>query len=299
MKSLMEKLQAKEIVVFDGATGTQLMKYGMPGGACPEALNLMQPDIPEQVARDYQRAGADVVETNTFGGSPAKLAMHDYAEKTEDINKRAAEIARKGAGPDAFVAGSCGPTGEMLEPFGEADPDTLYSGFVRQMQGLADGGVDLFCIETMSDLQEACLAVKAAKSVAPHIPVAATMTFNRSSRGFFTMMGVSVEAAAAGLEEAGADILGSNCGNGIEEMVEIAHVFAKITSLPLLIQANAGQPVLKNGRTHYPETPEFFARHVEQMIHVGVGIIGGCCGTTPDHIRAIRGAVDAYQAKST
>jgi 5-methyltetrahydrofolate--homocysteine methyltransferase len=181
----------------------------------------------------------------------------------------------------------------MLKPFGDADPDDVGAGYRRQLEGLVRAGIDGVFVETMMDLTEATLAVRAAKTVAPDLPVMATMTFDATPRGFYTVMGVSVEQAAAGLREAGADAIGSNCGNGIEKMVEIARAFAACTDLPLVIQSNAGLPDTSTGAAVYAETPEFMAARVADLLAAGVSIVGGCCGTTPAHIRAFRAALDA------
>jgi 5-methyltetrahydrofolate--homocysteine methyltransferase len=164
----------------------------------------------------------------------------------------------------------------------------MAENFTRQVRALADAGVDLFCVETMTDLNEATIAVAACKTVSPAIPVCATMTFDATPRGFFTIMGVSVEQAVRGLTEAGADVIGSNCGNGIEKMIDIAREFKTHTSLPLIIQSNAGLPAIANGKVVYSETPDFMAEKCRELIEIGVSVIGGCCGTTPAHIAAIR-----------
>ncbi len=169
-----------------------------------------------------------------------------------------------------------------------------YKGFERQIRALVNAGVDMICIETMTDLKEASLAIKAAKSVSQTIPVAATMTFDLTPNGFFTIMGTGIEQPAAGLAEAGADIIGSNCGNGIENMIMIAEEFKKRTSLPVMIQSNAGLPVVKGEKIVYPETPEFMAEGCKKLLQIGVTIIGGCCGTTPDHIAAFKKLIDEF-----
>jgi 5-methyltetrahydrofolate--homocysteine methyltransferase len=167
----------------------------------------------------------------------------------------------------------------------------MYGNFERQMHALIDAGVDIICVETMTDLVEATLAVRAAKTILSSIPVVATMTFDPTPKGFYTIMGISVEQAAKGLQDAGADIIGSNCGNGIENMIEIAHEFKKYSALPIIIQSNAGIPEMQGDTTVYPETPEFMAEKSRKLIAMGVSIIGGCCGTTPEHIKKIREAV--------
>jgi 5-methyltetrahydrofolate--homocysteine methyltransferase len=289
MKGLLDRLRSGEVLISDGSTGTMLQERGvLTAGGCPELRNFDRPDVVEDLARLYVEAGSDIVHTNTFGGSALKLAMYGLDGRTEEINAEAVRLARKGAGEGAYVAVSCGPCGKILKPYGDVDPGTVYESFERQLRGAAGAGADLITVETMMDLEEAKLAVRAAKAVAPGLPVMATMTFSETPRGFRTIMGNTVELVAVELEAAGADILGSNCGNGSAAMVEIAREFKKFTGLPLCIQPNAGLPVVKEGKTIYPESPEFMAERAKELAALGVSIIGGCCGTTPEHIRVIR-----------
>ena len=297
MRPLLERLQQGETLLADGAIGTMLLQRGLEAGACPESINLTRPQVLEEIARRYLDAGAEIIQTNTFGGSPLKLAMYDLDRQTEEINRRAVRAVRDAVADRAYVSGSCGPCGRILQPYGDADPDEVYDGFRRQMSALLDAGVDVICVETMIDLAEATLAVKAAKDISPDKPVMATMTFDATPKGFFTVMGVNVEQAAAGLRAAGADIVGSNCGNGIENMVRIAAEFTRHTDLPLLIQSNAGLPEMKGGELVYGETPEFMADKARELVALGVSIIGGCCGTTPEHIAALRQMLDSPDAQ--
>lgn len=242
----------------------------------------------------YREAGADIIQTNTFGASPLKLAQYSLDGKTEEINRSAVRAVRCAVGDGAYISVSCGPSGRLLTPYGDVPPEQMYENFQRQLSAAVAEGVDVVCIETMTDVAEAGLAIRAAKSVSPDTPVMATMTFDSTPRGFFTVMGVGVEQATRGLAEAGADIIGSNCGNGIENMIRIAAEFKRHTSLPLIIQSNAGLPEIRDGELVYPETPEFMAEKCRELLAVGVSILGGCCGTTPEHIRAIRAVVDSY-----
>ena len=292
---LLSRLADGEILVADGAMGSMLLERGLEPGTCPETLNLSRPEVPEEIARRYLAAGAEIIQTNTFGGSPLRLAQHGLDGDAVRINREAVRAARRAVGDRAYVSGSCGPSGRLLTPFGDTEPDELYESFLSQMEALIDEGVDVICVETMTDLNEATLAVKAAREISRTIPVMATMTFDETPRGFFTVMGVSVEQAAKGLAEAGADVVGSNCGNGIVNMVKIAGELRGAHQLPIIIQSNAGLPEIHDGVARYTETPEFMASKVPALLEAGVSIIGGCCGTTPEHIAAIRERVDAVR----
>jgi 5-methyltetrahydrofolate--homocysteine methyltransferase len=265
MGSLIERLHAGHPLIADGATGSLLLERGLEPGACPEFINLEAPVILEEIALSYLEAGAEMLETNTFGASPLKLAAYDLEDRTEEINQIAVQAVRTVGGDRAYVAGSVGPCGKLLEPYGDTSPEEVRASFHRQARCLLSAGVDCICIETMIDLTEANLAIGAFKETSPATPVMATMTFDATPRGYYTMMGVSVEDAAAGLTEAGADIIGSNCGNGIERMIEIAQAFKVATSLPLIIQSNAGLPQVTGNGTVYPETPEFMAEKAAEL----------------------------------
>ena len=294
MAGLLDRLSRGDVLVCDGAMGTMLMERGLRPGECPERWNLDRPDVLTEIASLYATAGADIVETNTFGGSPLKLAQYGLDARTEEINAVAVQATRRSAGKEVLVAGSCGPSGRLLKPYGDTDHEEMFESFKRQLLVLSSKGVDAIIIETMIDLNEAVLAVKAAKSLSQNIPVLATMTFDATPRGFYTVMGVTVEQAIRGLCDAGADVVGSNCGNGIDNMVRLAAEFRKYTLGPLLIQSNAGLPQMVDGRAVYSETPEFMAERVEALLDFGVNVIGGCCGTTPAHIAAIRRRVDQH-----
>jgi 5-methyltetrahydrofolate--homocysteine methyltransferase len=297
MEPILERLKRGEVLVGDGAWGTQLMARGLPAGQPPEWFALERPEVIEDVARLYLDAGADLVTTDTFGGSSFRLELHGLGAEKERVNRQAVEAVKRAVAGRAYVSASVGPSGRLLEPSGDTSPDAVEAAFAEQVDVLAAAGADLVCVETMSDLVEATRAVRAAKAVAPGLPVMATMTFERTPRGFFTVMGVSVERAAGGLAAAGADIVGSNCGTGIEDMLEVARAMAKATALPIAIQPNAGLPVTRDGALVYDQTPETMASRVKELLETGVGIVGGCCGTTPDHTRAVRRCVDAWRAR--
>ncbi len=294
MKNILDRIKAGEILVGDGAMGTMLFNKGLKMDQCPEKLNLENHTILEEVAQSYLDAGADLIETNSFGGSPLKLAMYSLEDKTEEINRIAIQSVRKVIGVSAYLSFSCGPTGRILKPYGDTDPEEMLESFKRQIKIAVDVGVDIICIETMTDIVEAKLAINAVKSFSSDIPIIATMTFDTTPNGFFTIMGVSIKQACRELVEFGADIIGSNCGNGIDNMIRIATEFKKYATVPIIIQSNAGLPELKNGEAVYSETPQFMAEQCHRLLDIGISIIGGCCGTTPEHIAAIRQVVDKY-----
>jgi 5-methyltetrahydrofolate--homocysteine methyltransferase len=292
MQSLRERIDHRHVLLSDGAMGTMLFKEGVGPGECPEAVALERPELLTKIARAYLDAGSDLVQTNTFGGSPAKLAHYGLADQTEAINRAAVEAVRQAVGDRAHVLASVGPSGQILKPYGEADADELRAGFERQVKALVEAGADGVVIETMTDVEEACLAVRAVREVSADLPLLATMTFDDTPRGFYTIMGVTVQVACDRLKEAGVDLVGANCGNGIDKMVELACIFSNHSVLPLVIQSNAGLPELVDGEPTYSESPDFMASRVPRLLAAGVNVLGGCCGTTPYHIVALRQAID-------
>ena len=295
MQGILERLAAKRILVSDGAWGTMLQAQGLEPGRCPEFWNLEFPDRVRSVAAAYAGAGADVVLTNTFGANGITLGRHGLAARVRELNAAGARISLEGA-PGAIVAASIGPTGEFLHPLGDHSEQALEDVFAEQIRGIAEAGVRVLCIETMVSVEEAACAVRAARAVEAEagaaFEVMATMTFGATSGGFRTVMGVDPARAVEVLSAAGADVLGANCGNGVAGMVPLIGEFRKLTSKPLLVHANAGLPELVDGRTVYRETPEAMAARVPDLVAAGVSILGGCCGTTPAHIAAVRAAVD-------
>ena len=283
MYPVIDQLLTAGTILTDGAWGTQLQARGLPVGACPDEWNLSQPDKVESVARAYVNAGSRVILTNTFGANSIRLAEFGLVDKVAEINRRGAAISKRAAGKQALVFASIGPTGKMLVA-GDVTEDEVRAAFTAQAEALKAGGADALVIETMAELEEAQLAVVAGKSTG--LPVVACMTFDTGGR---TMMGVAPEQAARQLTEAGADVIGSNCGNGIEAFLPICQALRAATKLPIWIKANAGQPEYENGRVVYRITPEQFASHVPALIAAGANFIGGCCGTTPDHLRAVAG----------
>ena len=283
---ILDRLAAGETLIFDGATGTYLQNNGLEPGASPELMNASDPDTIQGMAAHYFEAGSDIVLTNTFGGNKFMLKRYGAEDRLYELNKAAAELARAAAPAGKFVSGSIGPTGEFIEPLGTATEDELYDTFAEMSKAFEDGGADAVMIETQLAIEEAAIAVRAAKENTSLV-VMATMVFDKGPRGYFTMMGVTPEQAVEGLEEAGAEIVGTNCGNGIERMVEIATRMRAVTDKYLVVQSNAGLPVIRNGETCYLETPEFMTKHYRKLADLPINILGGCCGTTADHIRAL------------
>lgn len=273
--------------------GTQLQEQGLPAGHCPEEWNLSHPEAVRAIHTDYYAAGSDFVGANTFGANRLRLKIHGLETRVQEITKKGLELARTVCPPSHYVAGSVGPTGEFLHPVGTWTFDEITEVFAEQIAGLVESNVNIILVETMMALEEASAAVTAAKKFS-RLPVIATMTFEVSKAGFRTMMGVTPEMAVKTLADVGADVLGSNCGKGIDDIIGIIGEMRQHTSLPLLAQANAGLPTWINGKTVYHETPEFIKPKVRELISAGANIVGGCCGTTPEHIRVIREEVDAY-----
>ena len=291
VQALLERLKS-DVLVFDGAMGTMLFQAGLAPGACPELWNAERPDVLQSIHRAYFDAGSDLVETNSFGGTRLKLKAFGLDERCRELNEQAACLARSVCPPGGYVAGSIGPTGHLpdtFEPLGDTPAELFYESFREQAQALAAGGVDLFAIETMMIPDEAVLAIKAAKD-ATGLPVMCSMTFQyNQARGVDrTMWGTSPADAAAKLVEAGADIVGCNCGDGGPGRVPA--ILAEMrTSTPAFLAAypNAGIPRVVDDKTVYDLTPDAMAAAFPAIVAAGARIVGACCGSTPAHIRKI------------
>ena len=276
-------------VLLDGAMGTQLVARGVVPSA---AANVTDPDAVAAVHRAYREAGADVLITNSFGANPGALARSNDADQLERYIGEACRLAREAAGEDGYVAGDIGPTGEFLEPYGTMKPETMQAAFEASARALAAGGVDFFLVETMFDVKELALAVAACRAAAPDLPVAATMAFDPARDGYRTNTGVTVTDGARAMAQTGADIIGANCGSITpEQMSEVVRSLRGASDRPILAQANAGLPVLEGGEAVYHLMPEDFARGGLAIRNAGAQYLGGCCGTGPDHIRALREAL--------
>lgn len=279
------KLLEKKPLLFDGAMGTSIQSLGLENIDPPELLNIGYPNELAQIHSNYINAGSIIIETNTFGGTRSRLESNNLHGKIEEINSAAVRIAKEIAKDKAFVAGSVGPTGLILEPYGETPKEEVFEIFCEQINILIDKGVDLILIETMISLDEALIALGAAKKMGS-TPTGVTMTFDQGPQGITTSFGDKLSDVCFKLKESGADFIGSNCGHGFDNMKIIAKEMREITDLPILIQPNAGLPIYENGKVVYKEGPEKFGLFTEELLKIGIDFIGGCCGTTYQHINA-------------
>jgi 5-methyltetrahydrofolate--homocysteine methyltransferase len=284
MHERLQQLIAVGPVVTDGAWGTQMQARGLPMGACPDGWNLSEPAKVEEVAKAYVEAGSRIVLTNTFGANRYTLKKHDLAEKVAEINRAGVEISKRAAGDESFVFASVGPSGVMLM-MGEVAPEELQAAFEEQTAAMAEGGADGIVVETMADPEEMKLAVAAAKKTG--LPVVACMVFDSGADKDRTMMGTTPEQAAEAALSAGADVVGSNCGQGIAGFLPICQRLRAAAGNGVWIKANAGLPKIVEGETVYTQTPEDFASYVPALVEAGAAFVGGCCGTNPDFIRAV------------
>ncbi|MBU3642878.1 MAG: hypothetical protein FGM48_02960 [Candidatus Nanopelagicaceae bacterium] len=291
MSAIYEALE-KGILISDGAMGTMLQGKGLTDGGAPELWNVENPTAIEEVLEEYAAAGANLITTNTFGGTRGRLQMHGLEDRLFELNKAGAEIARKVADrhPGCFVMGDVGPSGELMEPMGTMTIDEAKALFADQIKALVAGGVDAILIETMSDLQEVEAAVRAAKEIAPNLPIIVTFSFDTNLR---TMMGVKPAVAVKTLAAEGVRIIGANCGRGVDEMRVIAKELteARPDGVFIITQSNAGLPKLVGGDFVYDGTPEEMAKYALDMKELGVNVIGSCCGSSPAHTKAMSEAI--------
>ncbi|MDH3211450.1 MAG: homocysteine S-methyltransferase family protein [Myxococcales bacterium] len=288
--ALIDELIAGGPALLDGAWGTELQARGLAAGEVPDLWNLEHADRVEEVARAYVDAGSDIILTNTFRANAVALADHPDVSRLEQVNRAGVEISKRAAAARARVFASIGPSGKLLIS-GEVDESSLRTAFEQQARALAAGGADAIVVETMADLDEAGFAIDAARATG--LPVVACMVYDSGKQKDRTMMGVTPERAAEVFTRAGADVIGANCGNGIEGYIPVCSRLAAATDRPIWIKANAGLPELRGGEAVYRTTPEQFASHLGELIDAGASFIGGCCGTNPAFIAALRAHLDA------
>jgi 5-methyltetrahydrofolate--homocysteine methyltransferase len=282
-----EALLASTPVITDGAWGTQLQERGLPVGACPDLWNLTNAAKVAEVARAYVDAGSRVILSNTFGANRYVLERHEAGDRVAEVARAGVEISLAAAGEKALVFASLGPSSKMVA-MGEVSENELRAAFDETAQALAAAGAHGIVVESMAELAEAKLAVAAA--AATGLPVVASMVFDSGRDGMRTMMGETPEQAAEELAAAGATIIGTNCGRGAEQMLPVCERLRAATSLPVWVKPNAGMPELVDGRAVYRTTPDEFVQHMRAIAEAGATFIGGCCGTTPDHLRALAAA---------
>lgn len=284
MNNFIAKLLASGPVVTDGAWGTQLQARGLEVGEFPDLWNLAHPEKVAEVAQAYVQAGSRVILTNTFGANRIRLSEHNAANQMAEVNRKGVEISKRAAGGQACVFASIGPTGKLLMS-GDVSPEEVQSAFAEQARALAEGGADALVVETMSDIEEARLAVAGAKTAG--LPIVACVVFDSGKEKDRTMMGNTPEQAAEALTRAGADVIGANCGQGVAGFVAICRRLRAATDRPIWIKANAGLPTMVDGKAQYTTTPEEFAGYIPALLQSGASFVGGCCGTRPEFIAAV------------
>ena len=284
--NFLEYIERSVYLISDGGIGTYLQNHGLEAGDSPEKLNLTQPTLIRQMASNFFNAGSDMVLTNSFGGNRFMLKKYGIGSQLHEINREAAGLAHMAAGKNKWVIGSIGPSGEFLEPLGDISHNEMHEAFAEQSQALAEGGADGILLETMTSLDEIKIGIEAVKN-STSLPIFATMTFDKGPRGYFSMMGVTPRQTAMELSNTNIDVLGANCGNGIDQMTEIFEVIIGASSKPVLIHSNAGIPKIVEKKVVYDENPDYMAEYFVSLIQRGAKIVGGCCGVTPKHIESL------------
>ncbi|MHA1913720.1 MAG: homocysteine S-methyltransferase family protein [Promethearchaeota archaeon] len=280
-----------KIILFDGGFGSELIKRGLKPGTLPDILNIEKPDMIKDIHKSYYDAGSDMCQTNTFGSTPLNLRRHNLEGKIEEIVEKALENIKEVCPSDGLIVGDIGPTGEFRPPVGNASSEEWYSSFTTQAK-LLENGVDLFHIETISDLQEIITAIQALKEVSKK-PIIASLTYKKTKRGYFTIMGDSLEKCINALEMENVDIVGANCTLGSADMLDLVEQATDLTDKPVSVKPNAGQPRIEGINTYYDQPIQDFANDIQKMISLGAKIVGGCCGTTPQTIGEIRKIIDS------
>jgi len=290
--TFLEFLERRQALLLDGATGTELMAHGFKSGDNPERWNVDEPEKVTEVARSYFEAGSDAVLTNTFGGSAIKLQAFELEDRIYELNLAGCRNALAARPDGRFVIGSIGPTGKFMPPLGPVEETEMIAAFTPQVKAMNDAGIDAVMVETFTDINELGCAVKAVKENSD-LPIICSLTFDKTPRGYRTIMGVGVKEAAERLLEDGAAVVGSNCGHGLLNMIEILAEYRAVSGdLKILGKPNAGIPEYRDGGTSYTEDEGFFEDHIAKMLDLNPAVVGGCCGTHPGHIRVMREAID-------
>lgn len=276
-----------KVIIFDGGMGTEIFKRGIEPGKLPDLLNIEKPEIISDIHKSYYKAGSDMVQTNTFGSSFLNLKNYKLEERIKEINQKALDNLKEVRPDGALIVGDIGPSGQFRPPVGETTYQEWYEGFLKQAEVL-ESDVDLWHLETISDIEEMKAAIEAVNLISSK-PIISSMTYKRTKRGFFTIMGDSLEKCIAHQEETGVAVIGSNCTLGSLDMVDLAKEMITLTELPISIKPNAGKPrVEANGQTYYDQPVDEFVKHIGRIIDLGVKIVGGCCGTSPETIKSIK-----------
>ncbi len=281
-----------KIILFDGGMGSEIFKRGIKPGKLPDTYNIEKPAIIYEIHKAYYDAGADMCQSNTFGASYLNLQTYKVEDQIREINERALENIKKARPSNRLIVADIGPSGQFRPPVGNAKPDQWVSSFVKQVNVLEEG-VDLWHIETMSDIEEMIAAIEAIKSISTK-PIISSMTYKKTKRGFFTIMGDSLEKCVDIQEKANVDVIGANCTLGSDEMVLLIKELKNLTDRPVSAKPNAGQPRIdNNNRAHYDQPIKDFVSDIHEIIQLGAKVVGGCCGTSPDTIREIKKVIDS------